>query len=46
MEVRTGRTATALDICKNFGARKVLFITKIKAFTSIEMTIGISLHKF
>jgi len=36
MEVRTGKTATALDICKNFGAKKVLFITKIKAFTSIE----------
>jgi len=36
MEVRTGKTATALDICKNFGAKRVLFITKIKAFTSIE----------
>jgi len=36
MEVRTGKTATALDVCKNFGAKKVLFITKIKAFTSIE----------
>lgn len=36
MEVRTGKTATALNICKNYGAKKVLFITKIKAFTSIE----------
>ena len=36
MEVRCGKTATALDICKNFGAKKVLFITKIKAFSSIE----------
>lgn len=36
MEVRTGKTVTALDICKNFGAKRVLFITKIKAFTSIE----------
>lgn len=36
MEVRTGKTATALDICKNYGAKRVLFITKIKAFTSIE----------
>lgn len=36
MEVRTGKTATALDICKNYGAKRVLFITKIKAFSSIE----------
>lgn len=34
--VRTGKTLMALQTCKNFGARKVLFITKIKAFTSIE----------
>ena len=36
MEVRTGKTTTALETCKKFGAKKVLFITKIKAFTSIE----------
>ncbi len=36
MEVRCGKTATALDICKNYGAERVLFITKIKAFSSIE----------
>jgi hypothetical protein len=36
MEVRTGKTTTALETCKLFGAKKVLFITKIKAFTSIE----------
>jgi hypothetical protein len=36
MEVRTGKTLTALQVCKNFGAKKVLFITKIKAFSSIE----------
>lgn len=36
MEVRTGKTATALDVCKNYGAKRVLFVTKIKAFTSIE----------
>jgi hypothetical protein len=36
MEVRTGKTLTALEVCKNYGAKKVLFITKIKAFYSIE----------
>lgn len=36
MEVRTGKTLTALETCKLFGAKKVLFITKLKAFTSIE----------
>ena len=36
MEVRTGKTITALETCKLYGAKKVLFITKIKAFTSIE----------
>jgi hypothetical protein len=36
MEVRTGKTLTALQVCKNFEAKKVLFITKIKAFSSIE----------
>lgn len=35
-EVRTGKTLMALQTCKNFGAKRVLFITKIKAFTSIE----------
>ena len=34
--VRTGKTLMALETCKNFGAKRVLFITKIKAFTSIE----------
>ena len=36
MEVRTGKTITALETCKKFGAKKVLFITKIKAFSSIQ----------
>lgn len=36
MEVRTGKTATALNVCKLYNAKKVLFITKIKAFESIE----------
>jgi hypothetical protein len=36
MEVRTGKTITALETCKKYDAKKVLFITKIKAFSSIE----------
>jgi hypothetical protein len=36
MEVRTGKTITALETCKKVKAKNVLFITKIKAFTSIE----------
>lgn len=36
MEVRTGKTLTALQICKNINAENVLFITKIKAFSSIQ----------
>lgn len=36
MQVRTGKTLTALQTCKNYGAKKVLFITKIKAFSSIR----------
>jgi hypothetical protein len=35
-EVRTGKTITALETCKKFGAKRVLFITKIKAFSSIQ----------
>jgi len=35
MEVRTGKTLTALETAYNFGAKKVLFITKKKAFSSI-----------
>jgi hypothetical protein len=36
MEVRTGKTATALQIAKLYGAKKVLFLTKKKAISSIE----------
>ena len=36
MQVRTGKTLTALKTCELFVAKKVLFITKIKAFRSIE----------
>lgn len=36
MEVRTGKTITALETAYNFSAQRVLFITKIKAFSSIK----------
>lgn len=36
MEVRTGKTITALQTCENVNAKRVLFITKIKAFSSIQ----------
>lgn len=36
MEVRTGKTLTALSIADRVGAQKVLFITKKKAIPSIE----------
>jgi len=36
LEVRTGKTLIALEICNNFKAKRVLFITKIKAFSSIK----------
>ena len=35
-EVRTGKTIMAFETCKNYNAKRVLFITKIKAFSSIE----------
>lgn len=36
MEVRTGKTLTALGICQNMNAKNVLFITKKKAISSIK----------
>ena len=36
IEVRCGKTLIALESCKKVGAKKVLFITKIKAFSSIQ----------
>jgi len=36
MAVRCGKTLTALEICKLYGAKRILFITKLKAFSSIE----------
>src|SRR5690625_1437369 len=36
MEVRTGKTITALSAANKYNAKKVLFITKKKAIKSIE----------
>lgn len=36
MEVRTGKTATALAAAEKFGAKVVLFVTKLKAISSIQ----------
>jgi hypothetical protein len=36
MQVRTGKTLTALKIAELFGAKNVLFLTKKKAISSIE----------
>jgi hypothetical protein len=34
--VRTGKTATSLEVCRLFGAKNVLFLTKKKAISSIQ----------
>jgi hypothetical protein len=36
MQVRTGKTLTSLNIASLYGAKKVLFVTKKKAISSIE----------
>jgi hypothetical protein len=36
MEVRTGKTLTALATAEKYGAKRVLFVTKKKAISSIE----------
>jgi hypothetical protein len=36
MEVRTGKTLTALQTTQNYGAKNVLFLTKLRAFTSVQ----------
>ena len=36
MEVRTGKTLTSLGICQELKPKKVLFITKKKAISSID----------
>jgi predicted helicase len=35
MEVRTGKTATSMKIAEMYGAKKVLFLTRKKAVSSI-----------
>ena len=36
LQVRVGKSAVALETCRLFGAKKVLFLTKKKAISSIE----------
>lgn len=36
MQVRTGKTITALQTAKDYGAKNILFVTKLKAISSIE----------
>jgi len=36
VEVRCGKTLIALQTAQNFGSKNVLFVTKIKAFSSIQ----------
>ncbi|MFA5300424.1 MAG: DEAD/DEAH box helicase family protein [Lutibacter sp.] len=36
MEVRTGKTLTALQTAQLYGAKKVLFLTKLKAISEIQ----------
>lgn len=36
MQVRTGKTITSLHIASDYGAKKVLFVTKKKAISSIQ----------
>ncbi len=35
-EVRTGKTLMALQTAENYGAKNVLFLTKLKAFSSVQ----------
>ena len=46
MEVRTGKTLTSLGICDQIGAKKVLFITKKKAISSIQSDYDLLLPQF
>ena len=36
LEVRTGKTITAMEAARLYGAKKVLFVTKLKAISSIK----------
>ena len=46
MEVRTGKTLTSLGICDEIGAKKVLFITKKKAISSIQSDFELLMPQF
>jgi hypothetical protein len=46
MEVRTGKSLTALQTCHLQNAKNVLFITKIKAFSSIQKDYDSMQYKF
>ena len=46
MEVRCGKTLTALETCKKYNAKKVLFITKKKAISSIQLDYDNFGYKF
>mgnify|MGYP003631563962 FL=1 len=46
MEVRTGKTLTSLGICDQIEAKKVLFITKKKAISSIQSDYDLLLPQF
>ena len=37
MEVRTGKTITAMEAARKYGATKILFVTKKKAISSIQV---------
>ena len=43
---RVGKTLTALQTCQIFGAKNVLFITKIKAFKSIQDDFDLMNYSF
>lgn len=46
MEVRTGKTLTAFQTAKLYGAKKVLFVTKLKAIGSIQKDFNMSAPGF
>jgi hypothetical protein len=46
MQVRTGKTITALDICHQYVARRVLFLTKKKAISSILNDFAQTSYKY
>ena len=39
MEVRTGKTITAMEVARKYGATKILFVTKKKAISSIQSDV-------